>query len=268
MTQAEELRKRKGEGSLFQYDGYWFYTYGYTVDGERRKKKKCLGPVERFKTEAAAWSEAKSFRDQFITDITTKNVVRSDVETVTCDELLTQYVEHLRAHKKPSAYVIGKCIESHIRPYFGPKRVCKLVTRDFERYRQLRTERVSNTTVDHDLAYLKSALLLEYKKTLSRIVKVPHIPKSGEDNIRQGFLEFDGYERVLAELPLSLKALFVVAYHIGNRKGALLDLKWSQVDLENGVLRFLQLQNRKPVPMAAPIYGDMRDWLVQQRAFR
>jgi hypothetical protein len=36
MNESEEPRKRKGEGSLFQYNGYWFYTYGYTVDGEQR----------------------------------------------------------------------------------------------------------------------------------------------------------------------------------------------------------------------------------------
>jgi integrase len=89
------------------------------------------------------------------------------------------------------------------------------------------------------------------RRTPSRVVKVPHIAKSGEDNVRSGFLAFDGYEKVLEELPLSLKCMFVVAYHIGNRKGALLDLKWQQVDFKNGVIRFIRMQNRKPVPLVA-----------------
>ncbi len=264
----ESSRKRKGEGSLFQHNGYWFYTYGYTVDGQQRKKKKCLGPVEDFKTEAAAWTEAKRVRDQFITDVSAGKVATSDVESVTCGELLTIYISHLKAQKKPAAYVIEKCIEANIRPFFGPKKVAKLETRHFEQYREMRTETVSNTTVDHDFTYLKSALLLEHKKTPSRVVRVPHIPKSGEDNVRMGFLEFDGYEKVLAQLPVSLQCLFVVAYHIGNRKGALLELKWPQVDFKNGVIRFVRMQNRKPVPLAAPIYGDMEDWLRRQRTFR
>jgi integrase len=268
MEQAEDHRKRKGEGSLFQHNGYWFYTYGYTVDGEQRKKKKCLGSVEKFKTEATAWTEAKRVRDGFISTVKAGKVVTSDVDSVTCGELLTQYVSHLKAQKKPAAYVIETCIEANIRPFFGAKKVVKLQTKDFERYRDMRTETVSNSTVDHDFAYLKSALLLEHKKTPSRVAHVPHIPKSGEENIRQGFLELDGYEKVLAELPVSLKCLFVVAYHIGNRKGALLEMKWPQVDLKNGVVRFIRLQNRKPVPTAAPIYGDMEEWLRRQRAFR
>jgi integrase len=268
MEQVEEQRKRKGEGSLFQHNGYWFYTYGYTVDGEQRKKKKCLGPVEKFKTEAAAWTEAKRVRNQFVTDVNTGKVVTSGVDNLTCGELLTQYIAHLKAQKKPAAYVIEKCVEANIRPFFGLKRVAKLQTSDFDRYREMRAQTVSNATVDHDFTYLKSALLFEYKKTPTRVARVPHIPKSGEDNVRHGFLEFDGYEEVLAQLPLSLKSVFAVGYHIGNRKGALLSLRWPQVDFKNGVVRFIRMQNRKPVPVAAPIYGDMEEWLRRQKAFR
>jgi integrase len=263
-------RGRKGEGSLFQSNGYWFYTYGYTVDGQQRKKKKCLGSIETLKSEDSAWREALKVRNQFIADIATGKVVNSDVDSVTCGELLDQYVEHLKAQKKPSAYVIETCIQKNIKPFFGAKRVVKLETKHFEQYRKLRIERdhVTNSTVDHDCAYLKSALLLEYKKTPSRVLRVPHIAKSGEDNVREGFLEFDGYERVLRELPLSLKCIFVLAYHIGNRKGKLIDLKWNQIDFENKVIRFVRMRNNKPVPVAAPMYGDMEQWLRRQRAFR
>jgi len=268
MATLDEPRQRKGDGSLFQYKGYWFYTYGYTVDGKQRKKKKCLGPIDKFETESAAWQAARRARDEFITDIKTGKTTTRSVATVTCSELLSQYVGHLKAQKKPAAYVIEKCVEANIRPFFGPIKVARLETGHFERYREMRNKKVSNVTVDHDLAYLKSALLLEYKKTPSRVVKVPHIPKSGEDNVRSGFLDFDGYEKVLAELPDSLKSMFVVAYHIGNRKGALLELKWRQVDFTNSVVRFMQVRNRKPVPLAAPIYGDMDEWLRRQKAYR
>ncbi len=40
------------------------------------------------------------------------------------------------------------------------------------------------------------------------------------------------------KLPISLKYLLVVGYHIGNRKGTLLNLKWSQIDFEEGLKRF------------------------------
>ena len=267
---SEDQRGQKGEGSLFQSNGYWYYTYGYTVDGQQRKKKKCLGSVEKLKTREAAQRQVQRFRNRFIADVTTGKVMTSNAENVTCDELLTQYVEHLSAQKKPAAYVIEKCIDANVRPFFGSKKVGKLESRHFDQYRRMRIEEdgVSNATVDHDFTYLKSSLIHEYKKTPSRVLKVPHIPKSGEDSVRKGFLDFEGYEKVLVELQTSLKCMFVVAYHIGNRRGVLLELKWTQVDFENGLIRFTRMQNRKPVPVAAPIYGDMRTWLTRQKAFR
>src|SRR5580765_4979248 len=82
-------RGPKGDGSLFQSNGYWFYTYGYTVDGQQRKKKKCLGSVEKLKTREAAQRQVQRFRNRFIADVTTGKVMTSDAENVTCDELLT-----------------------------------------------------------------------------------------------------------------------------------------------------------------------------------
>jgi hypothetical protein len=35
MKNSTPSRKRRGDGSLFQSGGYWFYTYGYSVDGEQ-----------------------------------------------------------------------------------------------------------------------------------------------------------------------------------------------------------------------------------------
>jgi hypothetical protein len=106
MVKEKIKRKRKGEGSLFKSDGYWYVTYGYTVDGQQRKKKKCIGSVEKFTNEAAAWTEALRVRKQFITDITTGNVATPKVENVTCDELLNQYIKSLKLKNKRNCPVV------------------------------------------------------------------------------------------------------------------------------------------------------------------
>ena len=264
-------RNRKGEGSLFESNGYWYYTYGYSIDGERRKRKRCLGSIEQFPTKDAVWNEALKTRNKFITDVTTGKVATSSVDSVTCGELLDEYVKHLRLRGKPSAYVIEKCIEANVKPFFHLKKVASLKGSDFEQYRagRIAGDGVSNSTVDHDFTYLMAALNLEHrKKPQTRVPVVPTIPKSGEDNIRQGFLELEGYDKLLDKLPISLKCLFVVGYHIGNRRGTLLSLKWREVDFEEGLIRFFRKENGKPVPIFAPIYGDMRDWLERQKAFR
>jgi len=241
------------------------------VDGQRRKKKKCIGSVDEFRTEDAAKTEALRVRNKFISDVTTGKVSPSSVEKVTCDDLLTQYIKSLKMKKKPSSYVIEKCIDANIKPFFGSRKVISLRESDFEKYREQRISEdgVSNATVDHDFTYLLAALNLEHrKKPHTRVPVVPTIPKSGEDNVRQGFLDLNGYDKVLDTLPTSLKCLFVVGYHIGNRKGTLLNLRWNQIDFEEGLIRFVRKEHGKPVPIFAPIYGDMHDWLGRQKAFR
>ena len=82
---------------------------------------------------------------------------------------------------------------------------------------------------------------------------------------RKGFLKPEHYRKLLAELPDELKLLFVVAYHVGLRKGALLRIKWEQVDVAASCIWMEgKRANRKPEPVAVRIYGDMKTYLETQ----
>ena len=86
-----------------------------------------------------------------------------------------------------------------------------------------------------------------------------------EGEPRKGFLKPDLYRKLLTELPDDLKLLFVIAYHVGLRRGALLRIRWNQVDMK-GCCIWMEGKraNRKPEPIAVPIYGDMRTFLELQ----
>src|SRR6202008_4812639 len=82
---------------------------------------------------------------------------------------------------------------------------------------------------------------------------------------RKGFLKPESYQKLLFELPEELRLLFVIAYHVGLRRGALLRIKWSQVDLDASCIWMDGKRvNRKPEPVAVPIYGDMAKFLAIQ----
>jgi integrase len=67
------------------------------------------------------------------------------------------------------------------------------------------------------------------------------------------------------ELPEDLRLLFVVAYYVGLRKSALLRIKWSQVDVaEKTIWMEGKKSNRKPEPVAVPIYGEMGKFIEMQ----
>lgn len=94
------------------------------------------------------------------------------------------------------------------------------------------------------------------------------IPKLDEDNARQGFLDHAVYLKLRDALPQHLKAIFVVAYHVGMRIGELRKIEWSQVDLKAGEIRIEKRQAKGKKSRTIPIYGDMRAWLEMQKAQR
>jgi integrase len=123
----------------------------------------------------------------------------------------------------------------------------------------------SNATINRELSIVRRGFKLGYEAEPKLVHLVPVIHKLPEDNARQGFLEPDQYEKLLEQLPLNLKALFVAGYHTGARKNELRRIEWGWVDLRAGLIRLPGSITKNKKPRTLPIYGDMRRWLERQR---
>ena len=127
-----------------------------------------------------------------------------------------------------------------------------------------RNEGASDSTVNRELAIVRRGFTLGMREDPPMVHRQPAIPKLEEDNARQGFLEREQYEKLLEELPLKLKALYVCSYHTGARKGELRRVRISQVDFDANVIRLEAGQTKGKKPRTLPIYGDMQRWLQAQ----
>jgi integrase len=139
-------------------------------------------------------------------------------------------------------------------------------------YIESRLKIVKPGTVNRELALLHRAFQLAYNQDPPLVARVPHFPKLTEDEPRKGFLKPESYQKLLFELSEELRLLFVVAYHVGLRKGALLRIKWSQVDLPAQTIWMKgRRSNRKPEPLAVPNlwrHGQVhRNATAKQRLF-
>jgi hypothetical protein len=70
------------------------------------------------------------------------------------------------------------------------------------------------------------------------------------------------YRALLAELPVHLRGITCIAYHVANRKGELFRLEWSDVELD-GKPPFSQCGRGKPrTTMAEPcLYCPVKCWI-------
>ena len=73
--------------------------------------------------------------------------------------------------------------------------------------------------------------------TPPKINIIPYIPMLHENNSRKGFFEHGEFIALRDALPQYLKLFVTFGYNTGWRHSEIANLKWSQVDLVNGIVR-------------------------------
>lgn len=244
-------RRTKGTGSIFKRGNIWWITYvrnGVPVpessgstdkDEADRLLKQRLGEIAAGK------------------DITPEKATISDL----CNLVITDY----RIRKLRDLKTVQWRYEAHIKKPLGSMLASKFGKKQAREYilgRQ--SERAEDSTINRELAILRRGFKLGAEEDPPLVRRAPKIPKLEEDNVRQGFLEPEQYERLLGFLPQRLKALFVCAYHVGTRKGELRKIRIDQVDFDANVIRVEKRQTKGKAPRTLPIYGDMERWLRER----
>lgn len=167
-------------------------------------------------------------------------------------------------------YVWSLVIEKNLRPFFGKFRAARLSTDLLDDYREKRIEDGrSHSTANRELSILRTAFHNARKRTPPKVNAVPYFPMVKEDNVREGFLDDETYIKLRDALAHELKALFVCAFVAGMRKGELLQVQWSMVDLDGGFIhlppRITKTREGRSVPILA---GDMRHHLESAKRER
>ena len=254
--------RTKGEGSIYQHtDGRWMYSIMH--QGKRLTKS--------LKTRAydEALRNYQRVRNQFMGRIDRGELAPTDVNNFTVGQLLTSYLSYMQENGRKSAEMVRLTIGviQRDRAFLPTRRVATLTTQDFKEYRRREIARnVAQRTINYRFALIRAALNLETKQTPSRVATVPYIPFVAENNTREGFLEYDDHTTVLDALPQSLKALFVIAFHSGCRRGELLSMRWSDVDWRNRVIRLPKTKNGKKRNL--PFWGAIEAHLHRQKVYR
>jgi integrase len=246
-------RKRAtlGQGSIYLRNGWWWCNY---VAGGVRRRESC-------KTKNR--DEALAFLHRRQGKLASGEYLAPDRTRIR--DLFQLLLEDYDVRGVAQGYIAALKINSIINPAIGDIKAAKLTSAQVKQYIQRRLKDVKPSTVNRELGLLHRAFQLGYQQDPPLVGRVPFFPKLAEGEPRKGFLKPEHYRNLLTELPQELKLLFVIAYHVGLRKGALLRIKWDQVDLASSCIWMQgKKANRKPEPVAVPIYGDMRMYLEMQ----
>lgn len=171
---------------------------------------------------------------------------REERETLTMNALLDRYLqEHVYVHNKPSTIVRTKSLlEGRIRPRFGSMKAAAISREDIMNFH--RDMRDSHSRANNILSILSKAFNLaeiwgirpDGTNPCRHVKKYPQIARerflSGEELARLG-KALDDFERRQLARPSVIRAVRLLAL-TGCRLGEILNLRWDEVDFENGLL--------------------------------
>lgn len=246
-------RRHRGTGSLKLRGRIWWIIY--TADG---------GPVYE-----SSHSSDRSVADKLLKQRIGEIAAGRDLspEKATIDDLCALVIADAKLRRLRDAKHQEWRYEANIKPAIGSLLASRFGTSQIRVYVEFRRKAgAKDSTINRELALVRRGFALGYREDPPLVRRVPHIPLLEENNARQGFIEQARYERILGELPVRLKALFVVGYHVGCRLGELRKLKWEQVDLDTREIRLRASDTKTKESRTVPIYGDMSTWLSMQRA--
>lgn len=225
---------------------FYEVRHGY---GQPTRKRISLGHRDKAKAKAQA--------DEAAAKLATAEPIRS--EALTLKALFDIYLDEVTPQKAPSTRLHDKRAANLFISCFGAERkVSELNRRDWDRFIRERTtarlrppaskhESVGPRTVARDLKWLLAVLnwallagdgrggvLLERNP-----LKGLKVPK--EESPKRPVLTHDRYEAMLAvadKVDWRFKLALVLAHETGHRIGAIRRLRWSDIDLERGVIRW------------------------------
>jgi integrase len=155
-------------------------------------------------------------------------------------EYLENYAEKKKS-KKSYYYQVDR-----LKKFFSGKTLNSITIDDVEMYQKERANKVSNATVNRELACLSGIFTYAIKKRRISYNPVRQVERDEEEPKERRALTNDEVERLLNVIEESespyLKAFVKIALNTGMRPSEILSLKWKDIDFTN---RFIRIEKSK-----------------------
>lgn len=245
-----------GSGTLYQRGDVWWVQV--SVDDRR----------VRVSSKSTKKADAIKLRDKLLGKKHRRELSGGPAEQVLISELLGDVLKS--DIEESTRYIWKLVVDKHLRPAFGKIRAARLSTNLLDDYREKRVgDGVTHATVNRELSILRTAFHNARKRTPPKVNLVPYFSMIKETTVRTGFLDDETYVKLRDALAHELKALFVCGYVAGMRKGELLQVQWSMVDLKGGFIHLPLAITKTREGRSVPILsGDMSYFLVAAKQER
>jgi hypothetical protein len=189
-TPARKARPR-GTGSIFRAGKFWYLAY-YQPNGIQKTES------SRSSLKTVAQEMLRDRLEKIHQGLYCETPPRKVTFQMLADDLLADY----RINRRRTIKDAESRIKNHLQSFFGNYLAAAITTEKAREYLLLRrAEGAADGTIQQELALLKRGLSLASRATPPKVARVPYIQMPRAPRPRAGFVERDGYIRLLAALP-------------------------------------------------------------------
>ena len=260
------MAKRKIRNLFRNAQGKWCID----ITVKKRRVIRVIGDDRREAEDALTLIRGDLLRGKLGLGTSSKNVLFKDF----AEKFLDTY-----ANKKRSFGRDLTSYQCHLKPYFGDLLLSDIKIERIEKYQTARkattTSRktkdgkpreTSGATINRELALLRTMLnkAVEWEYLEESSVNWKRVKKLNE-NSRERYLTPDEQGRlfeVLDEAGPALRSFVILAVNTGMRKGEILGLRWSNVNLEDGFICLERSQRKNNKVLRIPLNQPAREALA------
>lgn len=243
---------------LYRRDNNKVWWISYTYKGKQY----------RLSTATTDKKLAEKIHGKVMTQIAEGRFFDLQTRETTLDEMAEALYLDYRVNQKRSLDKAERSV-NHLKAFFSNIKLAEMTTSHVESYIASRLDYgAANATINRELAALKRMYTLGARTTPPKVVSTPYIPHLKENNVRQGYYEHHEYQALKDALPRFLRPVVTMAYYTGMRKGEMLGLKWSQVNLIEGRITLSPADTKNMESRTIYMEGELLEAIKAQKAIR
>jgi len=187
-------------------------------------------------------------------------------DKVRFNDLADDFLTDFRINGKKSLKIAVNSIKN-LKAFFDGDRITDITTPRIQRYIEKRLEEGKlNSTINRELSALKRMMNLGLQQTPPKVDRMPHFPMLKENNVRKGFFEHSDFIVLREALPSYLKGFATFDYKSGWRVSEIADLKWSQVDLDNKIVRLESGETKNNEARTVYLDNELKEVFLNQKS--
>ncbi|MCB1100646.1 MAG: site-specific integrase [Verrucomicrobiae bacterium] len=234
---------------------------GIRRDNKSASRREAQKIADKYESEYQRHKSAGQVR-KALAEIYTE-LTETDVSSVTIEKFLNEWLEAKEGETSPGTLQFYRGKISKFVQWLGDgaaRPIETITAEDFLKFRRHQQKLEAEATTNHTLKTLRMAFRAARKRGLVADNPLEDIKplKTTPPNRRP--ITIDEVSKLLTIADLEWRSLILFGFYTGQRLGDLATLKWSQIDLQAGEIRFFTRKTGRA--MHCPIPGRLREHIL------